>query len=45
MKLNYLIISLIANYAAAISIPEAAAVGDVEARQYYIGELCTAPIV
>jgi hypothetical protein len=38
MKLNNLILSLIATYTTAISIPE-------NARQYYIGELCTAPVV
>jgi hypothetical protein len=45
MKLNIIIISLIANYAAASSIPERALRADMEARQDYIGELCTAPIV
>jgi hypothetical protein len=43
MKLNNLILSLVANYAAAISIPENARSVGLEAR--YIGELCTAPIV
>ncbi|PMD26368.1 hypothetical protein NA56DRAFT_641838 [Hyaloscypha hepaticicola] len=42
MKLNNLILSLIANYAAAISIPENARNVGLEAR--YIGELCTAPV-
>lgn len=45
MKLNNLIISLIATYAAAISIPETPPVGDLEARQDDTGELCRAPIV
>jgi hypothetical protein len=45
MKFNIVITSLIASYAAAISIPETAHVADLEARQDYIGELCTAPIV
>jgi hypothetical protein len=43
MKLNNLILSLIANYAAAISVPENARNVGLEAR--YISELCTAPIV
>jgi hypothetical protein len=43
MKLNNLILSLIVNYAAAISVPENARDVGLEAR--YIGELCTAPIV
>jgi len=43
MKLNNLVFSLIANYAAAISVPENARSVGLEAR--YIGELCTAPIV
>ena len=36
---------MIANYAAAISIHENARNAGLESRQYYIGELCTAPIV
>lgn len=45
MKFNIIITSLIANYAAAISVPETAHTADLEARQDYIGELCDAPIV
>ncbi len=43
MKLNNFIISLVAGYAAAASVPETGPNAGLEAR--YIGELCTAPLV